>query len=423
MPGDNSEPLGLKCPQCGSEKLYKDGLRYLANGSVQRWLCRNCGYRFSETRLNCSNKSQHVQKIQTLILNPPEALSTNCQGSGEAFPGKASTSLGGLAKTLATVDNPSKSGLAGATEKLDSTFNAKIVEYAWWLKKGGYSESTIIGRMKLLKRLVKLGANLYDPESVKEVIAKQENWSLGRKELAVEAYSSFLQMVGGNWEPPKYRRVEKLPFIPTEEELDQLIAGSGPKMSAFLQLLKETGMRAGEAWSLKWTDIDFANGTVRVTPEKGSNPRIFKMSPKLTSMLNSLREYNWGQDNPKRRNQNFVFGGYPIRGFARGFQRRRKALAKRYGNPRLLQITFHTFRHWKATIEYYKTKDILYVMKLLGHKNIKNTLIYTQLVNFNEKDEFVCKVATTNEEIAQLIEAGFEYVCEHNGAKFFRKRK
>ena len=44
-------------------------------------------------------------------------------------------------------------------------------------------------------------------------------------------------------------------------------------------------------------------------------------------------------------------------------------------------------------------------------------------VNFKEKDEFVCKVATTNEEIAQLIEAGFEYVCEDNGAKFFRKRK
>jgi len=74
-------------------------------------------------------------------------------------------------------------------------------------------------------------------------------------------------------------------------------------------------------------------------------------------------------------------------------------------------------------VEYYKTKDILYVMKLLGHKNIKNTLVYTQLVNFKEKDEFICKVATTNEEIAQLIEAGFEYVCEHNGAKFFRKRK
>jgi transposase-like protein len=37
------------CPQCGSQRLYRDGLRYLADGtSVQRWLCRDCDYRFSE---------------------------------------------------------------------------------------------------------------------------------------------------------------------------------------------------------------------------------------------------------------------------------------------------------------------------------------------------------------------------------------
>jgi len=44
----------------------------------------------------------------------------------------------------------------------------KIVEYSWWLHKQGYAESTIISRTKLLQRLVKLGANLFDPESVKE---------------------------------------------------------------------------------------------------------------------------------------------------------------------------------------------------------------------------------------------------------------
>jgi len=38
-----------------------------------------------------------------------------------------------------------------------------------------------------------------------------------------------------------------------------------------------------------------------------------------------------------------------------------------------MQIHFHTFRHWKATMEYYKTKAILHVMKVLGHKNINNT--------------------------------------------------
>jgi transposase-like protein len=69
------------CPECGSTRLYKDGLRYLADGqTIQRWLCRSCGYRFSETRLNCSNKFQQVQKIQTLILNSPKALPSKCQG-------------------------------------------------------------------------------------------------------------------------------------------------------------------------------------------------------------------------------------------------------------------------------------------------------------------------------------------------------
>jgi len=74
-------------------------------------------------------------------------------------------------------------------------------------------------------------------------------------------------------------------------------------------------------------------------------------------------------------------------------------------------------------MEYHRTKDILYVMKVLGHKNIKNTLIYTQLVDFKEEDEFISKVATTVEEACRLVESGFEYVCDVNGAKIFRKRK
>ena len=58
-------------------------------------------------------------------------------------------------------------------------------------------------------------------------------------------------------------------------------------------------------------------------------------------------------------------------------------------------------------MEYHKTKDILYVKELLGHKNIQNTLVYTHLVDF-ESDEWGCRVASTLEEATQLIEAGFE---------------
>jgi len=72
--------------------------------------------------------------------------------------------------------------------------------------------------------------------------------------------------------------------------------------------------------------------------------------------------------------------------------------------------------------EYNKTKDILYVMQILGHKNIKNTLRYTQLVNI-EEDEYVCKAATTIRQASELIEVGYEYICEIDEAKLFRKRK
>ena len=73
-------------------------------------------------------------------------------------------------------------------------------------------------------------------------------------------------------------------------------------------------------------------------------------------------------------------------------------------------------------MEYHKTKDILHVMKILGPRNIQNTLKYTQLVDF-EDDEYVCKVARTLQDASGLIEAGFEYVCEIQDAKLFRKRK
>ena len=105
------------------------------------------------------------------------------------------------------------------------------------------------------------------------------------------------------------------------------------------------------------------------------------------------------------------------------FKRNRKRVAYKLGNPRILKISFHTLRHWKATMEYHRTKDILHVMQMLGHRNIKNTLIYTQLINNEGDDEYICKAAKTVEQAAELIEAGFEYVCEIDGVKLFRKRK
>jgi hypothetical protein len=74
-------------------------------------------------------------------------------------------------------------------------------------------------------------------------------------------------------------------------------------------------------------------------------------------------------------------------------------------------------------MEYHKTKDILHVMRLLGHKSIANTLIYTQLVEFEDDDKYCTAVADSVEEARKLLEVGFEFICTHNGQMLFRKRK
>jgi len=105
----------------------------------------------------------------------------------------------------------------------------------------------------------------------------------------------------------------------------------------------------------------------------------------------------------------------------------RKRLAHEHKNPRLLHISFHTLRHWKATTEYHKTKDILHVKNMLGHVSLDNTLIYINLEQavFGESNsqEFHVKVAHNLEEACELVKVGFDYVCEMEDAKLFRKRK
>ena len=368
----------LECPQCGSERLFKDGLRHTrSNEEVQRYLCRDCGYRFSS-----GNKAFK-----------------NCQ---------TSSSYQICASKVKNLDSATEIKTV-AGESPQQNAKGKIIEHSFWLLKQGYSQATIKSRTKRLNRLLKLGADLNSEDSVKGIIATQE-WSISSKVNAVDSYDSLQKMLGKTWTPPIYKRIRKLPFIPTETEIDQLIAGTSQRISTYLQLLKETGVRSGEASQLKWTDLDFENKSVRVTPEKGSNPRILPLSNRLIDMLGEL---------PKRTQTVFGVNAELMR---RNFAKQRKPLAAKLMNPRIIQITFHTFRHWKATMEYHKTRDILHVKEILGHKSLDNTMKYTQLIGFKE-DEYSARVAHDEDEACQLIETGYEYVCDFDKDKLFRKRK
>ena len=255
--------------------------------------------------------------------------------------------------------------------------------------------------------------NLWDSEAVEHYI-DQSDLHGGRKEISAQAYSDWCRSKGFEYKKKKYTRQRKLPYIPTEKDLDQLIGGFlNSKYGAFLQLLKETAFRPVEAARLRPIDFDLERRIVTMnTPAKHGNPRQFKLSSKLVSMLIS----QISKTDPTRRIWNSK-----LRNISETIRRHRNKVAKRLGNPNLKRITLKTLRHWKATMEYHRTKDILHVKKLLGHKNIQNTLIYTHLIEFEENDQFIVKVAENIEDAQKLIECGFEYVTTFDDMMIFRK--
>jgi integrase len=282
------------------------------------------------------------------------------------------------------------------------------------MQKNGKSENTLTDVVRNLKRIARQ-CNLNNPEEVKLTIAKANIKNVTKLKL-VNQYTSYIKYKGLKWDKPKYTQEEKIPFIPTETEIDQLTASCGRKLSTILQILKETGMRIGEAHKLKWIDINLENKTINITPEKGSNPRILPISNKLIAMLNrypKTREHIL----PKR-----------INSIRSCFDYQRIRTAEKLQNPRLKKISFHTLRHWKGTTEYHKTKDIMHVKYVLGHKEIKATLLYInieQATFLADTDDWTCKIAHNETEEQQLIEANFTFVNkrEEPYTAFYKKRK
>lgn len=224
-------------------------------------------------------------------------------------------------------------------------------------------------------------------------------------------------MAGKTWKAPKYRVYSPIPeFIPTEEELNQLVAGLGKKNAAQVQMIMETGMRIGECLSLKWTSLNEKDNILTLnTPEKHSLPLVFRISSKLVMMIQAL---------PKKNER--IFGVTTAKDAQRCFARSRKKIAQKIGNSRLAKIHFHLIRHWKGTMEYHKTHDFDNVRQMLGHRSILSTQIYVNMEKMlftGNANEYHVKAVSTVKEATELIAVGFEYATEIDGKKLFRKRK
>ena len=275
------------------------------------------------------------------------------------------------------------------------------------LKARGLSENTlkiVSYRLKYLSRYV----DLDNPKEVNEFIANMKV-SNNYKDTFVKSYAYYVKYYGLQWDRPRYKREHKLPKIPTKDKIMSIIGSCTPKYATIFRLLMETGVMPHELHNVKLKDIDFDRGILYVQGFKGHESRTFRLSSELLGMLKwYFRKYD----------------SFPTsKAMEKAWITYRNKVAEKLNDPSLKTIRLYDLRHYYATMLYYKTKDILLVKRQLGHKKLETTLIYTQLINFNNEEEFYTATAKTVKEAEQLIANGWEYITTFNDVMLFRKRK
>jgi integrase/recombinase XerD len=285
------------------------------------------------------------------------------------------------------------------------------------LKKNGFAEDTVEKYGRRLRYLAK-NTNLKNPETVKNFISNQES-SNANKEAYANAYDHYVKFYNLTWSKPFYHREERLPNVPTTEQVNSIISFFKLKYATIFSVLRDTGLRPIELYRLTLKNIDLEKGVIYPKTAKNGAGRTLKIPIQTLAMLkNYIGKYEIGQSDrltPNRRRLCDIW----VHG--------RNATADKLQQPELTKIRLYDLRHHFATMLYAKTKDILLVKQQLGHKRIEHTLIYTHLINF-KTEEYISRTVqlgtpATLKEICELAEAGFTKFTEIEGYQIFKKPK
>lgn len=169
------------------------------------------------------------------------------------------------------------------------------------------------------------------------------------------------------------KRSKRLPIVLSRNEINKIIESTiNTKHRLIISLAYGAGLRVSEIPGLKVQDIDLDELIIHLKEVKGKKDRITLIPEKLKTQLQLFTN--------GKNNNNLVFvserGGKLT---TETIQKVFKKSLKRAGIKK--KATFHSLRHSFATHLLENGVDIRYVQKLLGHKNIRTTQIYTQVTN------------------------------------------
>ncbi len=209
----------------------------------------------------------------------------------------------------------------------------------------------------------------------------QENISVSYQRSLVGAIKKVFELVENqkielNYLYPK-RKVNKLPTFFSQEEVRNLLnATENLKHKAILTTIYSCGLRLSELINLKITDIKSESDLLLIRQSKGNKDRIVALPDKL---LELLREY-YKVYQPK----DFLFEGTKGNQYSeRSVQLILKNAMSKAGV--LSKGSVHTLRHSYATHLIKSGIDVRVVQELLGHNDIRTTMIYTHITDIDKK--------------------------------------
>ncbi len=180
---------------------------------------------------------------------------------------------------------------------------------------------------------------------------------------------------------PRPKKPQLLPKFLNNEEITKIInATENPKHKLIIQLCYGMGLRVSEIVNIRIEHIDSKAMKVLIDRGKGKKDRYVNLPE---SILEDLRIY-YRSFRPK----NYLFEGqyggkYSVRSAQAVFK---NAMVKAGVQKK---VGIHSLRHSYATHLLEFGTDISLIQKLLGHNNIKTTLIYT-----NVSDKTISKVTS-----------------------------
>lgn len=204
--------------------------------------------------------------------------------------------------------------------------------------------------------------------------------SINRKISSLKSYFNFLIAINKlNVSPLKLHRnlkVEPKIIIPfNEREMDKVFeifnnnSGKLDRDFLIIEILYSTGLRRDELINLKFEDIYFEQGLIKVLGKRNKE-RLVPVLPNLLSKIkkyssnNSINSYLFKSKNGKKISPSTIYR--IVKKYFRQISSKNK-------------ISPHVLRHSFATHMINNGADINSVKEILGHSSLASTQIYTKI--------------------------------------------